>query len=260
MESGLNKPIVVANWKMNPQSFVEAEKLFTAIRKTATPLRNVQTVVCPPSVFISELYQSYSGSKVLLGGQDVYWEKKGSFTGEVSPVQLKDVGADYCIVGHSERRERGEDDEMVNNKIRAVIREGLTAIVCIGESERDKHGEYLQFLKNQIEKALHGVKNSNLKNIIIAYEPIWAIGKTDEDAITPEDLHETVLYIRKIFVGLYNKDNALALPILYGGSVERENAEILLVHGEANGFLVGHASLDVDEFGDILKIANSSVG
>jgi triosephosphate isomerase (TIM) len=255
----LNKILVIANWKMNPQSFDDADKLFTAVRKIATPLRNVQTIICPPFVFISELYQSYSGSKVLFGAQDVFGELMGSFTGEISVGQLKDIGVEFVIVGHSERRTLGETNKEVNKKVRAVLKEGLQVILCIGERERDGHGEYLQLLKQQIDSAFQDVKNGELGKIIVAYEPIWAIGKTDEDAITPQKLHEMVLYIRKILVDHYNKEMALSVPIIYGGSVERENAEVLLKHGEADGFLVGHASLDANEFGDILKIANSSV-
>ena len=257
MEKG--KKIVIANWKMNPQTFSAAKRLFLGIKKKAVTLRNVETVIAPPFVFLSSLSKLYSSRRMALSGQDVFWEKKGLFTGEVSTSQLKESGADYVIVGHSERRALGETNDMVHRKVKAVIKEGLTAIVCIGESEHDSHGAYLKFLREQLESALVKIKAGNLKNIIIAYEPLWAIGKTNDEAITPEKLHETILFIRRVLIEMYNKDIAFNTRIIYGGSVERGNAHALLIQGTAQGFLVGHASLDALEFGDILDIANQVI-
>ena len=256
MVSDSKKRVVIANWKMNPQTFAEAKKLYLAIKKKAVTLRNVETVIAPPFVFLRGLSKLYSGSRLALSGQDVFWEKKGSHTGEVSVTQLKESGADYVIVGHSERRALGETDDMVYKKIKAVLKGGLTGVVCIGESERDNHGVYLKFLRGQIESALAKIKVGSLKNIIVAYEPLWAIGKTDDEAITPEKLHETILFIRRVLIEMYNKEAALGTRIIYGGSVEKGNARTLLSEGKAQGFLVGHASLNALEFSDILESAN----
>ena len=256
MTSEAKKCIVIANWKMNPQTFAEAKKLFLSIKKKAVTLRNVETVIATPFIFLSPLSKLYSGHRIAFSGQDVFWEKKGSFTGEISTSQLKDSGANYVIVGHSERRALGEVNDMVHRKVKAVLKEGLTAIVCIGESEHDSHGVYLKFLREQLSSALVKVKADNLKHIIIAYEPLWAIGKTDDEAITPQMLHETVLFIRRVLIEMYNKKVAFNTRIIYGGSVEQGNAHALLVQGKAQGFLVGHAALKAPEFNHILDIAN----
>lgn len=258
MSTQKNKKIIIANWKMNPTSKVEAKKLFNGIKKTAVSLRNVDTIICPPFIYLSELKKLYSGKKIAIGAQNVFGEVKGSFTGEINASQLKDMGATYVIIGHSERRALGETDEMVNDKLVLALKEGLNVILCIGESERDSHGKYLHFLREQITSAFLKVKPNDLSNIMIAYEPIWAIGKTGDDAITPQKLHETTLFIKRVLMDLYNKKVAMDTSIIYGGSVEPENTEALLSDGEVQGFLVGHASLDAKSFGEILNIANSN--
>lgn len=252
-----DKKLVIANWKMNPETTVEAKKLFLQIGKEASGLRNVETVVCAPFVFLSELKRVYKGGTLSLGAQDLFWENKGSYTGEISPTQLKNTGVRFVILGHSERRALWETNSDVNKKIKMALKQGFRVIFCVGEKERDRQGEHLQFLKEQLIEGLQKVSSKDMKNIIIAYEPIWAIGKTEEDAITPQSLHEMILFIRKILVTIYNKNIALDAKVIYGGSVERGNAHNILTEGTAEGFLVGHASLNTSEFGDILKIANS---
>ncbi|HJO89879.1 MAG: triose-phosphate isomerase [Candidatus Pacebacteria bacterium] len=251
-----NKKLIVANWKMNPQSLVEAKKLFLGVKKTASGTSNVQTVICPPNVFISELNKLYSGHRVSFGAQDVFWKEKGSYTGEISPEEIKSVGAEYVILGHSEARAFGETNEIVNKKVIASLKAGLNVILCIGESKRDAHALYLKFLTEQLKTALLSVGRKELKNLIVAYEPIWAIGKTDEDAISPHQMHEMYIFIKKTLTELYDKKIALNIPIIYGGSAEPDNVNELLVEGEVDGFLVGHASLEAREFNEILKIAN----
>ncbi|MFQ5661943.1 MAG: triose-phosphate isomerase [Candidatus Paceibacteria bacterium] len=255
-----NKKLIVANWKMNPQSLTDAKKLFLSIKKTASKLTNVQTVICPPYVFISPLNKLYSGHRIALGVQDVFWKEKGSYTGEVSPEEIKSVGAKYVILGHSERRELGETNEMVNKKVIASLKAGLNVILCIGESKRDAHALYLKFLTEELKTALSGVQRKMLRNLIVAYEPIWAIGKTTDDAMSPHKMHEMNIFIKKIFAELYDKKTALNIPIIYGGSAEPGNVKELLREGEIDGFLVGHASLDAGEFSEILKIANAGKG
>lgn len=253
------KRLLIANWKMNPESAAEARALFSAIKRIASTLRNVETVVAPPYVFLTELRHLYAGKRIAFAGQDVFWEEKGAFTGEISPSMLKDAGAKYVIVGHSERRALGESDETVNRKAVAAIHAGLKAVIAVGESDRDHaEGTHLTILARQVESALRNVSGKMLSRVLVTYEPIWAIGKSAEDAMDPEELHETVLLIRKTLARKYGKVSAMKLPILYGGSVERENAQSLLVDGKVNGFLIGHASLSAEEFGGILRIADSA--
>lgn len=252
----VKKKLIIANWKMNPDKATSAKELFVGIKQTASKLSKVQTVIAPPFLYISELKKLYRGHRILFAGQDVFWEKKGSFTGEISSTMLVDSGASYVIVGHSERRAHGETDEDVNKKVLTAIQSGLTTVVCIGESDRDhKNGTHLAFLTSQLEAALRDVSKSKLTNIVIAYEPIWAIGKSKEDAMKPEELHETVLFIKKVVASIFGKSAAFKVPILYGGSVEKGNAGVLLTEGMVDGLLVGHASLSVREFSDILRIA-----
>jgi triosephosphate isomerase (TIM) len=187
----------------------------------------------------------------------VFFETKGSYTGEVSAPMLASIGTEYVIVGHSERRARGENNEIVNRKVRVALLEGIDVVLCIGEEARDHGGEYLLFLTEELISALSGLKKDSLKHIAIAYEPIWAIGKTSKDAMKPSDMHEMSLFIRKILTDRYDRATALSVPILYGGSVEVENSETLLRGGEIDGFLVGHASLDPESFKEILALASA---
>ncbi len=252
------KKLLVANWKMNPQSVVEAKRLFIDVKKTASRLSNVETVIAPPFVFLPILRELYAGHRISFSGQDVFFEKSGSYTGEISASMLKEVGAEYCIIGHSERRARGESDEDIQKKVDVITTAGLTAILCIGESERDhSNGTHLSFLTDQIKSALGGLTGKQMKQVVIAYEPIWAIGKSESEAMQPRELHETVLFIRKTLSKLFDVKVAQGTKILYGGSAESGNTESLLQDGEADGLLVGHASLSATEFSEMLRIAQS---
>lgn len=249
---------VVANWKMKPGTIGEAKKLFLDVKKLAPRLSNTKLVICPPVAFLSELRKLYAGTKLDFGAQDIHTEPKGSYTGEVSAAMVKSIGAAYTIVGHSEQRSLGDTNDDVNKKLRVALGEGVRVILCIGERERDNSGGYLSFLSEEVRVAFKDIARKDLRNIILAYEPIWAIGKTGKDAMQPSDVHETVLFLRKVLSELYDKKSALALPVLYGGSVEAENAEALLKEGGVNGFLVGHASLVPTEFGTILATAETA--
>lgn len=250
------KKLIVANWKMNPENSTKAHQLFMGIKQTASKLSKVQTIIAPPFVYLTGLSELYRGHRILFAGQDMFWEKKGSFTGEVSSSMLKDSGAECVIIGHSERRALGESNEEINKKVLAATGAGLTIILCIGESDRDhKNGTHLAFLTKQLESALMGVVKGKLSKIVIAYEPIWAIGKSKEDAMNGDELHETVLFIKKVIAKNFGKNFALKVPILYGGSVEKGNTKALLTEGMVDGLLVGHASLSASEFNEILRIA-----
>jgi triosephosphate isomerase len=216
----------------------------------------VQSIICPPFIFLSELNELYSGHRIVLGAQDVFWEKGGAYTGEISPEEIKSVGAKYVILGHSERRALGETNEIVNEKVIASLKAGLNVILCIGESNRDSYALYLKFLREELESALLDVPKKELNNLIVAYEPIWAIGKRAKDAMSPHKMHEMSIFIKKILTETFDKKSASKVPVLYGGSVEPENAEGLLALGEIDGFLLGHASLDAGQFNEILRIAS----
>jgi triosephosphate isomerase len=233
--------LIVANWKMNPNSQKEAKEIFDSIREGARGLK-AEVVVCPPSVY---LYASVFGEGVIsMGAQNIYFEEKGAFTGEISVSMVKDLGVEYVIVGHSERRKYfGETDEIVNKKIKKALEAGLKVIFCIGETaeERDA-GKKNEVLERQIEIGLDGIEN--MENINIAYEPVWAIGTGNNCGV--EETKESVEFIRKI---------SGVERILYGGSVKSENSGEYIKNAGANGLLVGGASLKSDEFLKIIKSA-----
>jgi triosephosphate isomerase len=236
------KPLIVANWKMNPQTMTEAELLFNLIQRGIKKSKNVEVVICPPFLYISNLKSQKSNLK--LGAQDVFWERKGAYTGEVSPMMLKDLGCQYVIIGHSERRKYfGETEEMVNKKIKAALRAKLKPILCIGETKEEKReGKTLGVLRIQIKKALKNLTIKELNNLIIAYEPLWAIGRGTP--CDPKEAKEVLLFLRKIFKKLL---------FLYGGSVNSKNAADYLKKAGFNGLLVGGASLSPREFIEIVR-------
>lgn len=246
------KKMIVANWKMNPDTVSLAKKKFASIKRNSPKYKKVETVVAPPFVFLDALKQSKT---LKVAAQDVFIQRNGSFTGEISASQLVGVGVSHCIVGHSERRTLGETDIDVNMKIRELLRVGITPIVCIGEKERDSNADYLLFIKNQIKDALVSVKQKDLSKIIFAYEPIWAVGATD--SIGSRGLHEMTIYIKKVLTDLYSKRVAFKVKLLYGGSVDYTNAKELVSEGEVDGLLIGRASLDPKSFIEIIKEVNS---
>jgi len=248
------KKYLIANWKMSPSSLSKAKDLFSFFRKKLKNKKSLEIVFAPPFVYLSDLLKLNSAKNFIkYGAQDVFWEEEGSFTGEISIKELKDLGVKYVIVGHSERRSLGETNSDVNKKIKVVLHNKIIPVVCIGEKERDGHGDYLAFVRKQISGALEGVKLEDLKNIIFAYEPVWAIGKSDEESIKPHDLEQMIIYIRKVLMEIYNDSSVMRAKIIYGGSVEKGNSRTLLEETSINGFLIGHASLDKEEFFEIYK-------
>jgi triosephosphate isomerase (TIM) len=240
------KNLIVANWKMNPASQKEAKEIFDVIRDGVRGLKS-EVVICPPSVY---LYASVFGEGVVsMGAQNVYFEEKGAFTGEISVAMLKDLGVEYVIIGHSERRKYfGETDETVNKKIKKALEAGLKVIFCIGETaeERDA-GKKNEVLERQIKIGLDSISNFKfqISNLSIAYEPVWAIGTGNNCGV--EETKESINFIRK-FVEPETK-------ILYGGSVKSENSGAYIKDAGANGLLVGGVSLNPEEFIKIVKSA-----
>lgn len=249
--------LVVANWKLHPRDAKTAKKIFLSIKDAASKARYVETVVCPPYVFLSSLHDAYKGTKVTLGGQDVFYEEEGAHTGAVSAPMLASMGAKWTIIGHSECRERGDNNKQVAKKVKSALAAGLTIILCVGEKARDHDGAYFTFIRDEIISALDGVTSSQLSQLVIAYEPIWAIGGRAGNACTPEMLHEMTIYIKKVLTERYNNNIAKSVRILYGGSVKPDNAETLLQRGFADGFLVGSASVVPAEFAAIIATAQN---
>jgi len=247
---------IVANWKLNPPTPREAKTLFTKIKKASQGLRRVKVVVCPPAVFLTSLTVG-QGKVLSLGAQDVAVVDFGAFTGSLNSDILKYSGATHIIVGHSEVRERGEDNEVVNTKIKAILKAGLTPILCVGEKKRDNQGHYLEYLKTQLLEGLVRVPKKELSKIMIAYEPVWAIGVAARGVDTPEDFLHNALFIRKVVAKLAGQEAVMKIPVLYGGSVNEKNADSFLSAGGADGLLVGRASLDASKFGQIIKMAEN---
>lgn len=247
------KKLIVGNWKMNPRSLTEAKKSFVTFKRLRHSTVGVTTVICPPFVFLSELRKSYSGSAIFFGAQDVAWQKEGAFTGEVSTAMLQSIGCHFVIVGHSERRAMGESNELVSSKVKAALKSEMHTIVCVGESERDMQGKYLHFIENQIHESLAGVSRQLAEKLIVAYEPLWAIGNGNS-AMSPNEVHQMSLFIHKILVKLYGRKSAEKISILYGGSVDDENAKSIVYDGNVDGLLVGRQSLNPYEFSKIINV------
>lgn len=249
--------LVIGNWKMNPPTAGNAKKLFLEIRERLARRRaSVRVVVAPPTPFISDLAKLSPSGRIELGAQDVSLEKEGAFTGEVSAAMLASVNARLVIVGHSERRAQGEDDEHVAKTLMQALAAKLTSVLCVGEVTRDRNGNYFTEVERQLTRAVQDVTKPMLANLAIAYEPVWAIG-TGTDA-APADVHEMRLFIQKVLADRFGKKEALAVPILYGGSVTPRNADALVREGHIDGFLVGGASLRAHDFAEIVTIAHAA--
>lgn len=246
------KKIVIGNWKMEPQNYKDAKKIFSSFIKKRIKAKNVTVVICPPLVFLSDIAKSYKGNKVFFGAQDVSQKNEGAFTGEIGPEMISATGARFVIVGHSERRTIGESSELVAKKLKNALSSGLHSILCVGESERDESGEHLRFLERQLIESLQGIPKNYLKRLIIAYEPVWTIGK-GKKAMVVDDIERTVLFIRKILANIYNKKVAYEISVIYGGSVNSDNANEIIYSGNIDGLLPGRASLNPEEFSRIIN-------
>lgn len=251
------KPLIIANWKMNPSSPKEAERLLSATEEIAEQYRHkVEMVVCPPFIYLPlanqkkyrknvSTYRHIDISTYHLGAQDCFWENPregGAYTGEISATMLKQSKARFVIVGHSERREYfGETNAVIAKKTAVILAAGLTPILCVGEREKNDASSYLSFVKQEVEEGLALAKKTQLSRVVVAYEPIWAIG-TDEKPITPKAVFEMNLYIKKILYGIWGKHSS-TIRIIYGGSVAPGYAAPFLIEGGMTGLLVGHQSL-----------------
>ncbi len=245
------KKLVIGNWKLYIDSPKEAKELYRASQNAARTVRRTHVVVCPQTPLLG-LFASNVSSSIRLGAQDAFWDVEPKHTGASSVYALRSLGVSHVILGHSEMRAAGETSHLVSLKAQTVIKHGLTAVICVGENERDIRGNYLTVLESQIRESLAGITRAKLESVVIAYEPVWAIGKSADEAMTPATLHETTLFIKKILVSMYGRKPGTAVRVLYGGSVESKNATSLIQEGTVDGFLVGHASVDAKEFKAII--------
>lgn len=246
----MRKPVIAGNWKLY-KTIAESVDLVNALKPLVANSHGVEIVVAPVFTALSRVYDAVKGSNVCLAAQDCYWEDEGAFTGEVAPGLLKDAGCSHVIIGHSERRQYfGETDQAVNKKAKAAIAAGLTAIVCIGETLSERESEQtFSVIETQIKGGLAGFSEDSFVNIVIAYEPVWAIGtgKTASD-VQAQEVH---VFIRQLIARLFNPSVAEAVRILYGGSVKPDNVKGLMAQADIDGALVGGASLKAESFAAI---------
>lgn len=245
-------PIIAGNWKMF-KTVAEAKTLVSGLAEKLAGVEGVEIVVCPPFTALSSVAELLKDSNIAVGAQDLFWEEEGAFTGEVSPVMLKEIGCKYVIIGHSERRQYfGETDEQVNKKAKAALKHGLAPIICVGETlEQHDAGKTETLVASQVEKALAGIEKGNITKVVIAYEPIWAIGTGRSS--TGEDANQVVALIRKTIARDFGEDLAAKVRIQYGGSVKPNNIKEFMSQPEIDGALVGGASLKVDSFTSIIS-------
>ena len=250
----MRKPFVAGNWKMNTDSHSSVKLAEDVVSGCADVAGiKVDVAVCPPFVYLQAVGRALSSSRIALGSQDVYFEQKGAFTGEISAAMLKDTGCAYALCGHSERRHViGETDELINKKVHAAILGGLLPILCVGELiDERKANKTTDVVTRQMKKGLAGISEEKMAAVTIAYEPVWAIG-TGLTA-TPQQAQEVHALIRKLLAEIYNRKIAGEIRIQYGGSVKSDNAGELMGQEDVDGLLVGGASLKADDFTAIVK-------
>jgi triosephosphate isomerase len=248
----MRRVIIAGNWKMY-KTINESIELVNLLKRAVVDINDLEIVVCPPFTSLSDVRELIMDTNIRLGAQDCYWEKEGAFTGEVSCSMLKSAGCEYVIVGHSERRQLfGDTNETVNKKAKAALREGLKPIVCVGEKLADrKAGKTFDVVKDHVTNSLSGLTGQDMLKVVIAYEPVWAIG-TGVTA-TKEQAEEVHKYIRELLKKMYGVEIADSVRIQYGGSVKPDNIRELISEENVDGALVGGASLKADSFTQIIK-------
>lgn len=252
----MRRPFIAGNWKLN-KTVAEALELVTALKVELVDIADVDIVVAPAFTALERVATAVAGSNISVAAQNCYPEKSGAFTGEVSPALLKDVGCRHVIVGHSERRQIfGEDDAFVNAKVRAVVAGGMTAIFCVGETLAEREdGRMFDVLKRQVSKGLQGLDANAMDSVVVAYEPVWAIGtgKTASDG----QAQEAHAFIRGLLQAQFGAKTAETSRILYGGSVKPDNVDGLMAMPDIDGTLVGGASLKPADFVRIVRFRRS---
>ena len=245
------KPLIAGNWKMHA-NIEEARQLAAAVVQAAARVHDREVMIAPPYTALAAVESVIAGTGVLLGAQNVHWEGKGAFTGEISGTMLRDVGCGMAIVGHSERRHVfGESGRMINRRVKGALQSGLIPVFCIGETlEQREAGQTMQVLESQVHAGLESVALTDGGQLVVAYEPVWAIG-TGKTA-TEAQAQEAHSFIRGLLADLYEKNIAAQMRILYGGSVKPDNIDILMQQNDIDGVLVGGAALNAESFERII--------
>jgi triosephosphate isomerase len=248
----MRKPIIAGNWKMH-KTVAETVTLIGELIKLVDKDERVETVVCPPSTALHSAQMALDKSAIRLGAQNMHWENQGAFTGEISPLMLKELGCTYVIIGHSERRQYfAETDKTVNQKLKAAFNHGLIPIMCVGETLAEREaGKTEQLIANQVKSGLAGLSPKQVAEMVIAYEPIWAIG-TGKTA-SADDANAVCALIRRTVAEQFGQDAAAKVRVQYGGSVKPDNIAELMAKSDIDGALVGGASLDAGTFAKIVK-------
>ncbi|HAJ56662.1 MAG TPA: triose-phosphate isomerase [Candidatus Omnitrophica bacterium] len=253
----MRRKLIAGNWKMNKIT-TEAIELANGLKRELYKIDDVDIVVCPPFTSLEEVSEIIYESNIKLGAQNMHWEDNGAFTGEIAPAMLKDLGCKFVILGHSERRQYfHETNEIVNKKTKAALKHNLTPIVCVGETLQEREaGKAFDVIQDHVYNSLEGLTSEETDEVIIAYEPVWAIG-TGKTA-TPEQAQEVHHFIRGLLKKKYSEELAEAIIILYGGSVKPANTKELVGQKDIDGALVGGASLEIKSFSEIVKNASIS--
>jgi triosephosphate isomerase len=251
----MRKPIIAGNWKMN-KTLTEALQFADEVKTSVPSEEKVDSVICSPALFLGQLVNAVQGTPIKIGAQNMHFEESGAFTGEISPKALEELGVQYVIIGHSERREMfNETDESVNKKALAAFLHHLIPIICVGETlEQRESGQTKEWVGNQVRKALKGLTEDQVKQTVIAYEPIWAIGTGKSSSA--EDANEVCAHIRQVVAEQFSKEAAEAIRIQYGGSVKPGNIQDFMKQPDIDGALVGGASLDPQSFIQLLEAGN----
>jgi len=260
MKKNQKKVVLVGNWKMNPTTLEEAQKRFGEMQKAALLHPKLKVVICPPFPFIAPLAAaSKNKGGVAVGAQDISRFDQGTgHTGEVGPKMVESTGATYVIVGHSERRAMGDTGSTISQKIQQALKTNLNIIICIGEKVRDADGGYLEVIKTQLKEVLCNINRQQFRQITLAYEPVWAVGRPNNEADSPYDLHQMVVYIKKCLREMFDPTISSLMPILYGGSANPENAEDIIHNGAVDGLLIGRASWTSESFTAIFDAINGA--
>lgn len=252
MKENKTKTLMVANWKMNPHSPEQALELFTSLKKTASQYKHITTIVCPSAVHLGLFYKKTT-QNFLLGASGGDVEDTGAKTGLVSLEQYKKMNVSHVILGHSEQRSRGLSSHDVSEQIFVALKKGLTPILCVGESSRDEKGQYIFAIVNQLKESLANIPQAKISKLIVAYEPLWAVGSKAKRGASVAEVEEVAILIRRTIADMYDMKRAPQNPILYGGSVSEGSFVSKLVElGAVQGFLMGRASLSATSFKPLL--------
>ncbi len=250
----MSTKLIVANWKMNPKSADEAKDIISEINKKSKSFGDVKVVVCPPFIYLNEVSNVIAiSNSIILGAQDVFIGSGVSHTGEVGIELLKRAKVKYIIVGHSERRAEDDTDLIVKEKMLGSLKAGFKVILCVGERERNEHGDHFHEIKQQIEDAIIKLPKKFIKNLVIAYEPVWAIGRPESEAIKPDQLQEITIFIKRLISDTLGAAEVKNIKILYGGSVTKNNSKEIIDRGGVDGLLIGRESLNPKNIVELIQ-------